>query len=79
MSKYSFLDELIIVESLAHVLNAALYSTDSSRVEDICRDLKNTANRILRKVQKYDEFYEHAEIVAVNVRRQSFINFDKVE
>lgn len=78
MSQYSFLDELIIAESLIIDLNSALHSSDSSRVENICRQLKNSANRILRKVQKYDDFYELSEIVACNVKRQNFLTFDNV-
>lgn len=78
MSQYSFLDELIIAEGLVIDLNSALHSADSSRVEYVCRQLKNSANRILRKVQKYDDFYEHAELVACNVHRQNFLTFDNV-
>jgi hypothetical protein len=77
MNKYSFLDELIIVEGIVSDLNSALSSTNMNKVEDACRQLKNASNRILRKLQKYDDFYEHAEIVSFGVRRQTFIDFDK--
>lgn len=78
MSQYSFLDELIIAESLVIALNSALHSSDSSSVKNVCNQLKNSANRILRKVQKYEDFYEHSEIVACNVHRQNFLTFDNV-
>lgn len=78
MSQYSFLDELIIAESLIIGLNSALHSSDAYSVKNVCNQLKNSANRILRKVQKYEDFYEHAEIVAGNVHRQNFLIFDNV-
>lgn len=55
MSQYSFLDELIIVESLAIDLNSALHTENPARVEDVCRQLRNSANRIIRKLQEYKD------------------------
>ena len=79
MSQYSYLDELIIAEALVIDLNEVLHTTDRNKAENICRQLRNLAARLLRKLQQYEDFYEHAEIVAGNVRRVSFLNFDAAD
>lgn len=77
MSKYSFLDELLIAEGIVNNLNAALYTKDSARVYDLCREMRNSAMRIMRKVEAYNSFREHAELVAPWTKGVSFIEFDK--
>ena len=76
MSQYSFLDELIIAETIVLDLRDALYTKDSAKVIYICRQLHNSAARILRKVEKYEAFREHAEAVAPWTKGTTFIEFD---
>lgn len=79
MSQYSFLDELIIAEGCVSNLNSALHSCDSQKVEYACKELRNVAGRILRKLRAYEDFYEHSEAVAGGVQRVPFINFGNGE
>lgn len=78
MSYYSFLDELIIAEGIVSELGRVLRTKNSSEAYDVCRQLRNSATRIMRKIKAYDDFREYAEAVAPWTKGVSFLEFDSL-
>lgn len=64
MSKYSFLEECDNLDRCAREMREALRKVDLYKAHLLCFELQNAGARLLRKIDKYEEYVEWAQSVA---------------
>lgn len=64
MSKYTFSEECDNLDRCAREMREALRAGDTHKANHICCELHNAAARLMRKIEKYDDWCELVDTIA---------------